>query len=242
MAEGCGAPAPLQLPDELWARVLAACDYAEVVRMLCCSRQLRRLGDAPEVWRRLCAAHNFGGHPPRGGVQDWKTLFRDRRVPGERWASAAARALTGLRHLPRSTTRMRRELRLSQQRRVLRAESAIAVRRANEARLRGEIADEQRRRTELLQLAAQATEAQAAEAAGRRARTLWLPSAVRDAADARAATAVQALPRHAAAMAAQELKTSEARLRQLAATLRATQAQAPRHEADLAAAVARGGM
>lgn len=135
---------------------------------------------------------------------------------------------------------MRRELRLAQQRRVLRAESAVLVRRAAEARLRGEIADEQRRRAELLQLAAQAAEAQAAEASGRRLQALWLPSAVRDA-DTRAAT-VQAQPRYAAVHAAQELRTSEARLRQLARTLSATQAQAPRHEAELAAAVARSGL
>ena len=73
-----GTPAPLRLPDELWARVLAACAYTEVVRLACCSRQLRRLGDAPELWRRLCEVHQFGVH--KGGTQDWKALFRDRRA------------------------------------------------------------------------------------------------------------------------------------------------------------------
>ena len=129
---------------------------------------------------------------------------------------------------------MRLQLRQAQQRRVLRAESAVAVRVAAEARLRRELADEQRRRTELQQLAARAAAASAKEAAGRTAPTLWLPQAVRDATRTQAA----ALPRHAASHAAQELRTCEARLRQLARTLRATMAQAPRHEEDLAAALA----
>ena len=130
-------------------------------------------------------------------------------------------------------------MRLAQQRRVLRAESAVAVRRAAEARLRGELADEQRRRAELLQLAARASEAEKAEAEGRRgSHALWLPAAVRH-----ARAQVAALPRHAAAHAAQELRTCEARLRQLARTLHATMAQAPRQEADLAAArEGRGGV
>jgi hypothetical protein len=134
---------------------------------------------------------------------------------------------------------MRRELRQAAARRVLRAESAIAVRHAAEARLRGELADEQRRRTELLQLAARASEAEKAEAEGRHgSRTLWLPAAVRD-----ARAQVAAPPRHAAAHAAQELRTCEARLRQLARTLRATMAQAQRHDEELAAALAgRGGV
>jgi hypothetical protein len=231
-SRGYAAP----LPDELWARVLAHCDFADVARLLCCSRRLRRLGDATEVWQRLCTAHAFNRTPRAGLVLDWKTLFRDRHE-----ARPSVRSLRADRARCGSTTRMRRELRLAQQRRVLRAESAVMVRRAAEARLRGEIANEQRRRAELLQLAAQAAEAQAAEASGRRSRALWLPSAVRDAADARAAT-VQAQPRYAAVHAAQELRTSEARLRQLARTLSATQAQAPRHDAELAAAVARGGL
>lgn len=70
--------AALPLPDELWSRVLAQCDFAELARLLCCSRQLRRLGDAAEVWQRLCAAHAFN-RTPRAGTQDWKALFRDRR-------------------------------------------------------------------------------------------------------------------------------------------------------------------
>jgi len=134
---------------------------------------------------------------------------------------------------------MRRDLRLAKARGVLRCESALAVRRATEARLRGELAEEQRRRGELLQLAAQAAQAQAAELEGRGTRSLWLPSHVRQATAAVQARAAALLPRHAAAHAAQELHTSEARLRQLARSLRATQALAPAQEAELAAALAR---
>jgi hypothetical protein len=75
-SRGYAAP----LPDELWARVLAHCDFAAVARLLCCSRQLRRLGDATEVWQRLCTAHAFNRTPRAGLVLDWKALFRDRRA------------------------------------------------------------------------------------------------------------------------------------------------------------------
>jgi hypothetical protein len=68
------------LPDELWSRVIALCDWAELASLAQCSRQLRRLSDAPELWRRLCVAHGFGNgaaprkHGPAGG---WKVVFRD---------------------------------------------------------------------------------------------------------------------------------------------------------------------
>ena len=67
------------LPDELWARVIALCDWTEVASLAQCSRQLRRLSDAPEVWRRLCAAHRFNGTaaPRAGPAGGWKAVFRD---------------------------------------------------------------------------------------------------------------------------------------------------------------------
>ena len=91
MGEACRGAAPLSLPDELWARVLASCDYVEAATLARCSRQLRRLSDAPELWRRLCAAHGFG--PPRAGVQSWKALFETRCAAAHCTAPRATSAL-----------------------------------------------------------------------------------------------------------------------------------------------------
>ena len=77
------AAATQRLPDELWARISAHLDYAELASLSCCSRQLRRLGNAPSLWRALCEARGFAlGRAGRGGgaaaVQPtWKACFRD---------------------------------------------------------------------------------------------------------------------------------------------------------------------
>jgi hypothetical protein len=131
---------------------------------------------------------------------------------------------------------MRRARSLAHQRRVLRAESAIAVRVAAEKRLTAELRGEEARRAELLKAVEAAQAAQAAQAAGSRhaGSPVWLPLAVREAHTAVLAQAA-VLPRHAQAAARQELAACESRLRQLARTLAARRAEAPHQAAELQA-------
>jgi hypothetical protein len=108
----------LTLPDELWARVLAQLDYVEVAALSCCSRQLRRLGGAPSVWRALCEASGFGAPLPRtvtvtaapkrhghsAAVASWKERFRDRCVSCAP-RRAERRSLTRVTHCIRDAAR-----------------------------------------------------------------------------------------------------------------------------------------
>ncbi len=73
----------VRMPDELWQRIIELLEYAEIAALSCASRQLRRLGSAPGVWRVLCVRAGFRGAareatlrsslaPPRS----WKERFQ----------------------------------------------------------------------------------------------------------------------------------------------------------------------
>ena len=106
------------LPDELWRRIIGCLgDHTALCALSATSRRLRRLANAPEAWKALCAAHGFQVSPPaerprlrlgwesprnsadeffqaaRGRCCCWKACFQAGCAPPARpRARAAARA------------------------------------------------------------------------------------------------------------------------------------------------------